>query len=903
MFSVSVTRLAMAVSVCLAAPVLHARPVPAGFEDVVAGQHEQLEVRLMGHSAGMTTLLVTPDTLLFEQPEQLLAALPLSAQAREALLPALRRPLPRNTHLACRHGAAATGCGYLPPPADTTAVEAIYDEGEGAVHLFVASEWLPVERDSNNPYHQISESAENALLHQHSLNISGGDGYQNLTAQGSGMLGVLRDGHVGVDWSYVRQQNRGRHAEQDFSINDLYYRHDLDRRHYVQAGRMDRRNLSSAHGGNFGFGMLPLDRFDGARIGTTLAYLDQQQAGQGTPLTVLLSRNARVDAYEGDRLLQTFYLDAGINELDTSRFPGGSYLVTLRIYEDGVLARSEDAPFNRSGQPFGDGSVQWFVQGGRRAARSFDRQGDEPVVQAGLRVPLHEQIAMSLGAASVDSTRYGEARVDARHASGPHEINAGVAWLRGSDGSQGVQQQLGYRRFLSWNLYNQRMRGSACRVQYLQALDTLGCQDSLSASVSMPLAGGNLYLGYTRRAGYSWERDPDLFPGPPQPWLPAPGQPLPSSLQAQLSRTLQASYNRSQYWQGFNITTRLGLYRQRREGVAADNGVYLNLGFSRVTRQPSRSRQDRFSLDLQRHRERGDDVAFRAGQLRRWETGDGYAELSGEVNGRNDDRQGAVLSGRLQNALGQSSATVSHHRSDARSEMSYSAAYTGGVALSRSGWFVGSGFSGGAGVAVQVDDAHELDLPGPAAEVRVTGVRRQVLQFGERRLLPVPAYSPGRAEVQDVSAHDSVASVRVAGLGAGQRLFLPPGKLVRMPVSLEVTYTFVGTAHGSDGQPLDGARVLNAPVPALGRGGGFVAEFPQREPVLYLLRDDRLLQCPLTVRERRSVLLLVGQVQCEPLAVGQLPAPIQQQARVQRLLREHDLINGTASAAAVEVRK
>ena len=88
------------------------------------------------------------------------------------------------------------------------------------------------------------------------------------------------------------------------------------------------------------------------------------------------------------------------------------------------------------------------------------------------------------------------------------------------------------------------------------------------------------------------------------------------------------------------------------------------------------------------------------------------------------------------------------------------------------------------------------------------------------------------------------------------------------------------------GAPLRGARILNAPVPGTGANGGFVADFPRRERTLYLLQDDRLLQCPLQVRERRNVVMLVGQVECAPLNVAQLPADIRQQARVTRLLQE-----------------
>jgi len=197
-----------------------------------------------------------------------------------------------------------------------------------------------------------------------------------------------------------------------------------------------------------------------------------------------------------------------------------------------------------------------------------------------------------------------------------------------------------------------------------------------------------------------------------------------------------------------------------------------------------------------------------------------------------------------------------------------------------------------------VDDTDDLDLSGVAAELQVGGLRRQRLKLGERRLLPISAYQSHRAEVQDASALDSIAAVRVSGVGGARPLFLPPGRLVRMPVPIEVTYTFIGNAQDIAGAPLRGARILNAPVPGTGSNGGFVADFPRREKTLYLLQDDRLLHCPLQVRERRSVVMLVGAVQCEPLAVAQLPADIRHQARVTRLLQERALIAATPQTAA-----
>lgn len=890
------SRLAVALAATLACAAAGARPVPAGFEDLAAGQTEQLDVRLMGRSAGVWPVFVTPDGVHLLDPEPALEALGLSDEARAVLVPALSTTLPRNGHLACHNVTPDIGCGYLAPSDDPTSIGVIHDEDEGVLHLFPARQWLPSVSPERDRYHRPNEAAQNALLHQQMFNVSGGSGYMSLSAMGNGMLGVFRDAHIGVDWNYNRQQRRGHGSRDELLFNDVYLRHDLARKHYVQVGRMDRRNLSSAEGGNFAFGMLPLDRFEGVRFGTTQAYLDRAVIGQGSPLTVLLSRNARVDAYDGERLLQSFYLDSGINDLDTTRFPAGSYLVNLRIFEDGVLVRTEDAPFSKSGATWDETSRQWFVQGGRLITR--DERDHRGALQAGLRLPLHPNLAMTLGSAIVDNVAYGELRLEGRKAFGTHEFTGSSAMLRGDDGSRGLQQQASYRHRVSGNVYHQRMRGGACRGSYINP-ESLGCSDALSASLSTPLAGGNLYFGYTRRTTYTLGREQNDLP-----WfeggLPPGALWRPGDRQGQLTRTLQANYSRSFQWHGMSLATRTGVFTQRTgasEGPRRDNGVYVNLAVSRVVRTPMTTRQDRVGLDLQHGREEQPRAGYRIGRTRRWEWGTGYRELGGEFNGRSNGQNSASASVRQQDDYGATSATASHYRHRDQGETSYTATHTSSFALSRSGLYWGSEYGIGAGVAVKVDNPEDIELNGHAAEVRVAGARRQMLRFGQRRLLPLSSYTLTRTEVQDVSAYDVAAAVRVEGQGGGQSLFLPPGKLWMMPIELDLTYTFIGSAHDDEGVALHGARILNAPLPSLGNDGGFIADFPQREKTLYLLQENRLMECPLQVRERRSVVFMVGAVRCHPLAVDRLPPKIQQQARVQRLLREQKLGEQVPSVA------
>ena len=868
--------------------------VPPGFEDIADGQTEHLDIRLFNRSAGLSPVHVTLEHIRLEAPQEVMAALGLPEEAQRALLPALSQPLSRNSHLACRHAGPRQGCGYLDPPLEAGAVSALYDEGEGVVYLFLARQWI-VSDTAPSRFHRVSEQSENAFLHQQMVTMSGGRGYQTLSTQGEGVVGIDSRSHLSTSWSLSYQRYYGRvvHALQ---FDNAFFRRDVDQRHYVQLGRMDRRNLSSPAGGTFSFSMLPLDRFQGARVGTTHAYIDSDATAEATPLTVLLARDARVDAFVGDRLLQTFYLQGGINLLDTRAFPFGTYSVTLRVYEDGVLVRSEEAPFDK-GADWAEQGVQWFLQTGRRDERKRDRAAGALATMMGLRLPVGRKASWAAGALDVAGVRYAELRLDLRIPLAAQEMRASFTALRGSDGSRGQQQQVSYRRRASWNLYRQRMRGMACHAG--DALDGLGCADSLSASVAVPFAGGSAYLAYTRRQAWQNGNDPVSRIDDPlgiPPWGPPTSLPVPAGRYAQRDATWQASYGRAHRWNAFGVSSRFGVWRKRTLGTVLgrrDRGVYVSVSLTRLQRGERLHAQRRHGIDVRQPSHQPPDIRYSTGQSLRQDLQGGYREASAELRGSKGTRVSGLLSARVQNRAGYSGISFSHSRRAGRSEPAYALHHSSGLAIGAHGMYWGGAYGAQAGVAAEVGSTDDLDLGGLAAEVSVGGMPAQRLRVGERRLLPLAAYQAYRAEVQDASAQDNGASVRVKGGEGARPLFLAPGRLLPLSIPIEVTYTFIGKAQDLAGGPIADARILNAAVPGTSASGGFAIEFARRETTLYVLHGARLLHCPLRVRERRSVLLLVGAVQCAPLAVTQLPADIRQQPRVTRLLQEQALIANT----------
>lgn len=870
------TRLPLILLLLSGTPVC-AQRLPVGFEDLAEGHAERVEVRAFGRSAGLWSVWVTLDQVQLEQPMKVLAALGLDAEAQAALLPALTAPLPRDSHLACVHAQLQPGCGWRAAPEDPTVMTAIFDEAESVLLLFPSPHWLPADA-ARARFHQVSEQARNALLHQQTMQLSGSDRELAFNLHGRAVLGLGRVGHMGGSWNHARWHAPGVPAHARTDVDELYYRHDLGTQHYLQVGRIDRRNLSSPLGGQFGLSLLPLTRMRGLRAGTTLAYVDTDALDDALPVSILLGRDARVDVFDGERLLQTFYLPAGASELDTRLFPPGSYLLTLRIHEDGRFVRSESVPFQRS---IGSGypGLQWFVQGGRQDEPGLSGRAAKPVLQAGARWPVGAA-SVSLGLSHSEGIGSHELRAGLRRMLGPVDVQADLGVVATTDGGHGQQLQLSVRHLAAWNVYRQRLLGGACRHRADGDAGRDNCADALSASVSLPLLGGNLHLAHTRRrsALAYVGLGPAARDRAPAPWSP-PG----------ITRSLQSSYTRTWAWRELSVGTRLSLWQQRNVGAwpeARDRGLQLALTVSRLTRAEGGARLQRAGVEL---RQRGDqwlDPQFRFGQSWRQEQDDSARALATELAVQREGHADALLSGELSRPWGQGGAALALARTPDARRVSWSAHHSTALALSAQGiyWGAADGADAGVVVAVDADAGSDSVLPGPAAEVQAGTSGRHTLRFGERRLLPISGYQRHHVRVQDVSADASMAALRASTTGTELKPFLPPGRLMLVPVTVEATYAYLGTARDETGDAVSGASILNAAVPGLGNDGGFLAEFDQRQMWLYLLHGERLLRCPLQAGERRVGLLRVGAVTCAGLTYAQLPTSITAQPRVQRLL-------------------
>lgn len=854
-----------------------ASAVPPGFEDIVAGHDERVDIRFLGKSLGLFRVFVTPETVRFEDPARLLRVLgsQVDPAADVSMIgDALSRPMARNGNLACAGQAGVNGCGYV----ETDSAAVIYDESEGSIELFLSQGWLSTEKRDQR-FREPSSMTESALIHQQTINLSGGRGYKSLAVSGTGALGVTPSSFIGSSWNFTHT-SYSRSSDSHVQLQDLYYRHDIGSQHYAQAGRMDNRNLASALGGNFGFTMLPIGTFDGVRVGTTLAYVNTEVAERGTPVTLLLPRDSRIDVYRGSELLGTFYMKAGVNSLDTSRFPEGTYPLSLRIFENGVQVRTQTTPFTKTGGGVNSRTRQWFAQAGRPADQGAP---DGVAAAAGVRIPLLREMALTSGVAAVGRHVYNETALEWRHAFALGVLSAGGSFFIGNDGSHGNTQQISFADGVSWSVYRYQMRGAACSGPAASYRD-IGCYDMLNATVSFPIGNWSAMLGYTYNKSVGRSRD-WRDNAPDRPWA------APVARQGdQVSRALQVSLSCSMTWRKVSANLRVGVYANRSAGASNEYGGYVGVTLSMAepaVRAGHAAAYTSAGVDVRTDRS-STTTNYTLDRNWNWQ-GDTYREVALGLSGYGTDSLTGTVQGRWNGRYGDVAASVanSYSRDNGGNNPSVTASYSSSFAVARQGVFLGASASQSdplAGFAVRVGKRD--DASGMAAEVSSASSTTIKVGFGQRALLPVTAFTPVTTEVSDVAARASAGATSVTeGLGK-HTLFMVPGQLALRNVDAKVTYTYVGQAFGAGGMPLSDSVILNGSMPSLDAGGGFIAELDNKERELFMVDGPTLMRCPLHVRRQQDVLMVVGKVRCEVAGPDALPEALRKHARVRKLL-EH----------------
>ncbi|CUY08263.1 MULTISPECIES: TcfC E-set like domain-containing protein [Serratia] len=856
--------------------------IPEGFEELAKNQRLWIEVTLYGDSLGLFETDMNLESVRFIQPESLLDAIKSRFNDDPRLLSAisavLAAPMPRNGNLACSSNGEALGCGYI----ETDSAAVIYDENNARISLFLDKHYMP-KPSEDKQWFQPTRETENALVHQQNINFVADHDYQSVNVQGNGALAVTQDGYVNVDWNWLGQRSREQHM-QDVTVNNAWFRQDLWRQYYVQLGEMDTRDLFSNAGGNITLSQLPIGKIRGMRAGSTRAWINPAQQSQGTPVTVFLSHDARIDARRGNQLLGSFYLNAGAQTLDTRAFPAGSYTVTLAIYENNRLLRTEDVPFTRTGvTPFD--RVEWFLQAGETDNDSPE-DSRSPVAQAGVRLPITDNLALTSGATVTRQHRFAENALDWRHGfnTGPVDgvLSTRFSYLYGSEGERGNIQQVSYNDGFSLSFYRNALAAENCDNRNSGFYGVSGCYRSLSLMFSVPVGSWYASLGYSdnRNEGrYVSRRDlpaDDSRRDNGLPWEQI-------SMTRSHSRSWQWGFSNSFSTNGLNINSSLNLFmRSDNNHDAKDKGGYLSVSLSLAhPRQGEGSGYTSLGATWQQQQRQAGTLSYNVAH--NW-----YADARGEneygvsASGINGDSLNTSVYTRQGGQYGNGSLTLSDswERQSRHHTLSSSGNYSSTFALSRSGVWLGRWGDGRPASAIGVDVSAPDDQQSSRIAVTLDSGGSAEVAANRRALFAVPGYQQTTLSVNESLEVSHGAGSEITQGSGSRTVFMVPGKMLLREVRTVASYTWLGQLLDERHLPLSGSVPLNVIGWSDLGDGGFSAQSEAPIEALYLVRNQQFYQCALQVKSTRDVVRYVGTVACRELTFSALPDSVRRRAQL-----------------------
>ncbi len=856
--------------------------IPAEFLSLWERHMELVEVKLYGRNLGLFQIAVMPDTIEFTEPERIVQELNVSEEISKILAEQLKKPLSRNGNRSCQgYSDTELGCNYL----KTDSVAVILDDTDSSLYLFVNEKYLSGSNSDMVFWHPTANS-KNALIHSQVMNFSDDKYYKTFNISGDGALGITRDSYAVIDWNLnyydLKDKSYSGGSDLDTEVSNIYYRYDFFKRYYMQAGRMDSTDLSRSSGGNLNFSLMPTPRTDGIRIGTTQAYLRHRNEAIATPVTIMLTRYSRVEAYQGRRLLGIWYLEAGVQNLDTSRLPEGSYTLDIRVFEQDHLVRTEQVPFNKSSTKQGD--LQWdgFIQAGQLAENRhyYDNnysqyESSKDIVEAGLRLPLLPSLSFSQGVASFDDSYYAESRFDWGTGLLNGTFSGSLAFLWGDDGAQGNSQNLSYSNGFSFSLYHYEQKSDRC--WYSGDLEWSGCNETYSASLSVPVAGWNATLGYSDNRNSTRFRKNSY-----QEWVDDLYRSSWERSQSH-SRTWQLSASSSYLWQGMSITPNFGFYRSESQNGVADKGGFFTVSLSRNHKINESINSSLSAGYTYRDSHSGGSTTdyYINGQISS-NTEGAYNELSTRFSG-NDSSYNGIVQGRNNSRFGNlnGSFSMSRFRNTNDNSRTLSIAYDSSFALSSDGLFWGGNASNSTYLAGSTIALNESDNNEPLVSIRGGSGNKITLRSGQRQFVPLSALVPSEINVDEFATGDVNVQLNNSG---DRKLFMVPGHVYPHTVNAIITLTYVGRALDPHGQPLSGATVLNTPATQLDQDGGFIFEYSRLGEPLYLLKNGEIFNCPVKGKPSKSAVLNLGEVICKRTERNDLPVELTRQERVNLLL-------------------
>jgi outer membrane usher protein FimD/PapC len=462
---------------------------PPGFEAFFEPQRTLVDVHHAGRFLLSTPATYDLDTLEFENPEAVTAALDDlvdPARVRAALDGSL------DTHAEALCGRVEReGCGRIDPEV----AGVIFDASTFRATLFLAPDQLRTRGPDIRRFLPPSDAGFSFL--------------QNLSANYSGSTGDGSDAYNATSLTSIAfaethlllENSIG--SEDDFTLDAATARREFEGR-AVQGGLYRSRAQS--------LGFVREQDLAGLRLESSLDTRADRAFAGGTSIEVFLQSRARVEILRDGRLLDSRAYEPGNRVLDTRDLPEGAYDIEIRIRGAGGRERVEQRFFVKTTRlPPADQPI-WVLEAGRVMDRNTDSTLPEDtgdwLARAGTTRRISDGLGVDLGLAAGMGDALGELGLFRVGRLGEFQAST----FASAEGNRGLAS-LGRLRFGSLRLsvdyrqlWSDGEEAGLTEVPFEQA----------GARLSMPLRGGVLSLsarhdrrgdGASRSAqSVSWDR-------------------------------------------------------------------------------------------------------------------------------------------------------------------------------------------------------------------------------------------------------------------------------------------------------------------------------------------------------------------------------------------------------------
>lgn len=836
--------------------------IPEGFAELAKEQTLWLGVSVEGDDLGSFKGEVYLGHLKFLEPRELIEAIAnkygISSYQAQLIRERVHSELAISENLSCATNFVSSDC-------ETTkndGVSVFYDSRKSTV--FIVFPGSNSKSSTVQTYYTAEPDSTNALIHQQTLNFSRSDNSASYSLNSTETIGLNGSGYLYSDWNYNLRKHRDTSIS-SLNLNNLFVRNDFAKKNYMQVGVMDSSGIYSNSNGNFYINQLPLMRIQGLRIGSTQSWVNQERVSLGSPVSVLLTNDSRVDVFKGSQLLGSYNLKSGFQTLDTRAFPRGNYQLRMEIFENNILVRTENTHFI-GGEDFANTNTQWFTQLGKTFESSWSDR-EILVAHAGVRTPLSNTLSItnSLVFSSIhkliESGFNWNANLEDTFIGGKLSFSSSL--LNGNRSLHGNTQQLGYYNGLSLNFYRQSMSTPECELLGYFS----GCYTNLNASLSVPVNEWNASIDFTESSSKNTTRyhSNDLhfndFERSSQNLTSNSGvfgfSSKSKSLQLSISRMFNLSGGVNML-SSFSIFNRKSSYDQFNE-----NGGVLSFNFTMSNINETRNNLFTFNSRFQRSNVSGDYTDYSSSYTHSFDK-ESNDQVGINLSGLNTQSLNASLFNRFENVYGAGSFTLNKFRDNKNgfSNSNLNGTYSSSVVVDKNGISLGRWGGAGPSSAIIIDvDSSDYKSIGGYAYLDTGGK----VKLGEKKksIMVTPGYQQSELRFSDYSpANESVSTDFKSGTES-RKLFMLPGKVYSRKISIETYYIWFGVFMDKNNQTLDDIKILNSNNQSNYGNGAFMWESKKLLTSVKILTKGVIKNCKIEKSESRLSINNVGKLLCK----------------------------------------